>query len=275
MELARGLELEVFARRRAQRPRAADVGAAAGAVVDGGAERQRRAEAAAEHGPRADRVDGRRVDFARDLRVVADHLVAADQDEAVAAREADRARDGGAADRAGRIGRVRGGCGELGLGAVGDLPATDHALQTFGSAGVDYVLSSSPRRILRGEVLDEGMLWPVSFGQAVVASYRHYELASDDPFGMRLALVDRSAVDEVSMLVRRVFDARGIVGGELRGGVGYDQAREVRLWRAGGSLTLAATATTRLSVLYDITNERGAGITGRRHAGGVSLHVDL
>ena len=40
-------------------------------------------------------------------------------------------------------------------------------------------------------------------------------------------------VDEVSMLVRRVFDARGIVGGELRGGVGYDQAREGRLWRAG------------------------------------------
>jgi tetratricopeptide (TPR) repeat protein len=162
----------------------------------------------------------------------------------------------------------------LGLGErPGSLDV--HARQLFGSAGVDYIVSRDPTRVARGEVLDGEMLSPARLSSAAVVSYRHYEMSSDDPFGMRLVLVERSSLDEVSGVIRHVLDRRGVLGAELRGGVGYDWLRDLRLWRGGASLLLSATASSRLTLDYDVASESGTGLVGRRHAGSVMLHVDL
>jgi Flp pilus assembly protein TadD len=154
------------------------------------------------------------------------------------------------------------------------LPMTP-ALQLFGSAGVDIMLSATGDRAVRGESFDREMVVPRGLTPATVVSYRHYEASSDNPFGARLVLVERSSIDELSGLVRHVFDRGGRLGGELRGGLGYDWARYVQQWRAGASLLLSASAWSRLTVDYDVASESGTGLTGRRHLGSVVLHVDL
>ena len=80
-------------------------------------------------------------------------------------------------------------------------------------------------------------------------------------------------------MIRHVFGS-GVLGTELRGGIGYDWQRAVRQWRAGASLLLAATTSSRLTVDYDVASETVigpglTGLTGRRHIGSVVLHVDL
>jgi hypothetical protein len=109
----------------------------------------------------------------------------------------------------------------------------------------------------------------------VVASYRHYEISSEDPFGARLVLVERSSYDEISAVWREVLDEKGALGTEARGGIGYDWGRSTKVWRAGASLILSATSSSRLSADYDIQSESGTGLQGRRHVGSVVLHVDL
>jgi tetratricopeptide (TPR) repeat protein len=149
------------------------------------------------------------------------------------------------------------------------------ANQLFTSAGADIVLQSDPSRAARGELLDNDMLGVRALISSTVLSYRHYETFSDDPFGLRLALVERSSIDEVSGVVRRVFDRKGRVAAEVRGGLGYDWVRYVEQWRAGGSLLLSATQTSRFTFDYDVASESGTGLEGRRHIGQVVLHVDL
>jgi tetratricopeptide (TPR) repeat protein len=149
------------------------------------------------------------------------------------------------------------------------------AQQLFGAAGADFILWASPEKVARGEILDDSMLWPSSLMAAAVLSYRHYELTSDDPFGSRLVLVERSSLDEVSGVIRETFGKRGTLGIELRGGAGYDWERDVRQWRAGGSLLFAATSNSRLTLAYDAASETGTGLTGQRHTGWFVLHVDL
>jgi len=162
----------------------------------------------------------------------------------------------------------------LGLAALADEPAP-HAWQAFGAAGVDYTLHSDPTRTARGEILDGELLAPRALAASTILSLRHYELTSQDPFGARLVLVERSRIDEVSGVLRRVLDRRGVLGAELRAGAGYDWLREVRLFRAGASLLVSATASSRLTLDYDLANESRTGLVGRRHAGSVVLHVDL
>jgi tetratricopeptide (TPR) repeat protein len=161
----------------------------------------------------------------------------------------------------------------LGLEPLMGLPDV-RALQIFGSAGVDVTLHSSDR-VVRGESFDSQMLAPRSLSEAIVVSYRHYEMTSDNPFPGRVVLVERSSIDELSAVARRVIDRKGMFGAELRGGVGYDWVRYVEQWRAGASLLMAATATSRLTVDYDVASESGTGLSGRRHLGSVNLHVDL
>jgi tetratricopeptide (TPR) repeat protein len=163
----------------------------------------------------------------------------------------------------------------LELAPMAGSPDTTPANQLFASGGVDWIVQTDPRSAARGEILDESMLWPSALSAALVVSYRHYQLASDNPFGQRLVLVERSQVDELSAAVRRVFGARGAVGIEARGGAGYDWDRVVQLWRAGGSLFVSPTSNSRLSLIYDAASESGTGLTGRRHIGWVTLHVDL
>ena len=43
------------------------------------------------------------------------------------------------------------------------------------------------------------MLSPRGLASSTVLSLRHYELTSDDPFGERLVLVERSRTDEISI----------------------------------------------------------------------------
>jgi tetratricopeptide (TPR) repeat protein len=149
------------------------------------------------------------------------------------------------------------------------------AQQLFGAAGADFVLWTNPRKFARGEIFDDSMLWPSPLMAAAVLSYRHYELSSDDPFGQRLVLVERSSLDEVSGVIRETFGKRGTLGVEVRGGAGYDWSRDVREWRVGGTLMFAATSNSRLTLAYDAASETGTGLTGQRHTGWFALHVDL
>jgi tetratricopeptide (TPR) repeat protein len=161
--------------------------------------------------------------------------------------------------------------------SLAPLPEMDdvEALQLFGAVGVDLVVAADPARRARGEMLDDDLLSPTGFADAIVLSYRHYELTSDDPFGSRLVLVERSSSDELSAMVRRVVDDDGLFAFELRGGGGYDYLRSAVLWRAGGSLLVSATANSRFAVGYDIASESGTGLDGRRYAGSAMFHVDL
>jgi hypothetical protein len=150
----------------------------------------------------------------------------------------------------------------------------DHALQILGEAGMDVVLGQSGRAA-RGEIYDNDMIAPRGLNSATVLSLRHYEMRSQNPFPERVLLVEQSSVDELSGAFRRVLDGRGILAGELRGGIGYDWDRQMEMWRAGASVLLSASTWSRLTFDYDVANESGSGIVGRRHTGSVVLHVDL
>lgn len=167
-------------------------------------------------------------------------------------------------------GRLR----RLGLEATGVSEMT-HAQQVFGAAGVDLFASVNGAAVARGHMLDEELTSPASVSNAIVVSYRHYEMSSDDPFGTRLFLVERSRMDELSATVRRVIDASGILAGQAQGGIGYDSLREIWQWRAGGQVYLSPTANSRLFASFDFATESGTGLTGRRHEGVLGLHVDL
>jgi hypothetical protein len=147
--------------------------------------------------------------------------------------------------------------------------------QIFAFGGLDVVAWRKPDRVSRAEVFDEEMLAPRAISSSAVLSLRHYEMWSDNPFGQQLFLIERSSIDEASGILRHVLDRGGRIGTELRGGIGYDWGREVRIWRAGGSALLSATASSRLTFDYDVASESGTGLSGRRHAGSVTLHVDL
>ena len=82
-------------------------------------------------------------------------------------------------------------------------------------------------------------------------------------------------MDELSGSTRKVFGDRGMLGAELRGGIGYDWGRQTRQWRAGASLLLSATRTSRFTFDFDTATESTTGIVGRRQQGTVVLHVDL
>jgi tetratricopeptide (TPR) repeat protein len=152
---------------------------------------------------------------------------------------------------------------------------TMDADQIFAFGGLDVVAWRKPERVTRAEVFDEEMLAPRALASSAVLSLRHYEMWSDNPFGQQLFLIERSSIDEASGILRHVLDRGGRVGTEVRGGIGYDWGRQVRIWRAGGSALLSATASSRLTFDYDVASESGTGLSGRRHAGSVTFHVDL
>jgi len=167
------------------------------------------------------------------------------------------------------VGRAR----RLSLQPMGG--ANPMAVQLLGAGGVDWIVRTAPGRVARGQIVDDTMLWPSSIATGIMLSYRHYQLASDNPFGTRVVLVRSSAIDELSATAREVFDRRGILAGELTAGAGYDWDREVRQWRAGTALHLSASTNSRLSAAFDASSEAGTGLVGRRYTGWISLHVDL
>ncbi len=169
---------------------------------------------------------------------------------------------------------VTGRARRLGLSPMPEEPNLS-AQQLFGAGGVDLVLWADPDHVVPGEILDDEMLWPVGMASSAVLSYRHYELFSDDPFGQRLVLVTRSQIDETSGAYRQTLGKGGAVAFEVRGGIGYDWARNVQQWRGGASLLLSPTMNTRFTLAYDASSESGTGLAGRRHTGWIMLHVDL
>lgn len=153
-----------------------------------------------------------------------------------------------------------------------DRPGAD---QTLYLAGADVVLWRKPAAA-RGEMLDDTLINPVALPTALVAGYRHYQVTTTTTpeFADVIDLAPRGAVDEISATLS-FASPRGRFGMEMRGGLGRDTERDARLTRAGGSFVWAPAAAVRFAIGYDAASDLATGLTGRRHTGTFSIHVDL
>ena len=162
----------------------------------------------------------------------------------------------------------------LAPGAAGAPRPESSQLLTW--AGADFVLWQNPLRTLRGQSLDDRLVRPTEVAEALTLSFRHYEVFGrmDPEFRSRIALVTRSTIDNVSMVVRNArFGGRA--GFEARGGLGYESTRRNLLSQGGLSLYVTGSAASRVSISYDYAQETSTGLTGRRHSGWVAYHVDI
>lgn len=157
--------------------------------------------------------------------------------------------------------------------AGGRAPITS---QSLGWAGFDVVAWVDHAHALEGGVLDDGMLWPTQLTDSLVVSYRHYELRSDaEPeFMARISMVPRASIDEGSLVARKVM-AGDRIGVELRGGLGWDRARDVATSHAGASLLATPTRSSRISLTVDVGAESPHGFQWQGRTGWVSYHADL
>jgi tetratricopeptide (TPR) repeat protein len=162
----------------------------------------------------------------------------------------------------------------LAPGAAG--AARPEASQSLSWAGADFVVWQDPIHVLRGQVLDEGLVRQTEVAESVTFSLRHYELfgRSEPEFDRRLMLLPRSSIDSLSLVVRNALGG-GRFGLELRGGLGYERTHRDVLSQGGLTLSLAASAASRVTASYDVAQETITGLTGRRHSGWVAYHVDL
>jgi tetratricopeptide (TPR) repeat protein len=150
------------------------------------------------------------------------------------------------------------------------------ASQLLSWAGADFVMWQNPARTLAGQILDENLVRQTEVAESVTFSVRHYELfgRSDPAFDRRLVLLPRSSINSGSLVIRNALGG-GRFGFELRGGLGYESTRRNVLSQGGLTLSLASSAASRVTASYDIAQETITGLTGRRHTGWVSYHVDL
>lgn len=153
-----------------------------------------------------------------------------------------------------------------------DRPGADQSLYL---AGADVILWRKPAAT-RGEILDDALINPVAISTAIVAGYRHYDVSTTTTpdFASVIDLAPRGAVDELSSTLSFASPG-GRFGLEMRGGIGRDTERDARLTRAGGSLVWAPAAAVRFQIGYDTASDLATGLTGRRHTGSFSIHVDL
>ena len=162
--------------------------------------------------------------------------------------------------------------------SIVESPSNERAFawQRLGVAGVDAVVWRRPAHTVRGEMLDERLIEPTTMSSSLTLAYRHYESSarSTPEFQARLGLVPRSSIDE-GAITASLVSRGGRAGAEFRGALGRDAVRGARTWRAGGGVIWAPTSTTRLRLDYEEATEHAAGLAGRRHAGWMSLHVDL
>lgn len=150
------------------------------------------------------------------------------------------------------------------------------ASQARAWAGADWQLWGDASKQATGEILDDDLLRPTFLANAVVASYRHHEVfaTANAAFVQRLALADRSSIDEVSVALRLAM-RDGRLALDTRGGLSYDRTREI--WIASGNVSLwtATGRSSRLSFMFDIATETDFAISGKRLSGGTTYHVDL
>lgn len=163
--------------------------------------------------------------------------------------------------------RLAGMAGELG-------DATAHQGLAWG--GADYVVWRDFSHEAAGQILDDSMLHATYIADAIVASYRHYEMTdrADDAFMTRLAISPRASIDEVSAVARKAV-AHGRIAAEARGGFGHDWIRDLAIAHGGASLWIAPSRTSRLSLSFDVAKESVGTFQGERRTGWVSYHVDL
>jgi len=150
------------------------------------------------------------------------------------------------------------------------------AWQSLGVAGADVVVWRKPGVSVPGEMLDESLIAPSTLSPAITLAYRHYEVSTrtTPEFASLLGLAPLASVNEVSAATT-LTSPRGRVALQLGGGFAHDNARDARLWRAGGSLTWAPRAATRFALGYDGSSEFASGLVGQRRAGWVSIHADF
>jgi tetratricopeptide (TPR) repeat protein len=162
----------------------------------------------------------------------------------------------------------------LGLDAQGTA-AAPHGWQYMVWGGIDFNLWADPKRVVRGEALDERMVRRTYLADSGVLAYRHFEVWNELGPDFRISLAPRGSVDNGTLAIRKVFGAAGRAGLDLRGGGGYDNQRRRVIWQVGGSFVLAATWSTRLSVSYDRVHETFTGLPGTLQIGWVTFHADL
>jgi tetratricopeptide (TPR) repeat protein len=149
------------------------------------------------------------------------------------------------------------------------------AWQTLWIGGADVVAWRSAAAI-RGEMLDEALIAPMSLHSAVTLAYRHYGVwtQTTPEFATLVDLAPRGSVDEASVATT-LASVGGRLGLELRAGLAHDSARRAREWRAGGSFIWSPFTAARLALGYEEANELATGLAGQRRTGRLSFHVDL
>lgn len=170
------------------------------------------------------------------------------------------------------------GAQERRLSILGDPLSTGRptASQSLSVAGADFVLWRKPGAAVRGEMLDEALIEPVTMTSSITVAYRHYGVSTETTpeFASLIGLAPRGSVDEASTAMMFASPS-GRLGLALSAGVGRDTARDARLRRAGASLNWAPTSAFRLTLGYETATDLVTGLAGERHAGRLSFHADL
>lgn len=156
------------------------------------------------------------------------------------------------------------------------MAGTANAMQALLWTGADLALWTDFSSQATGESLDDDLLRPTYLADSVVAAYRHYELwgESNTMFSDRMSMANRASIDELSMVARKAI-ADGRVAVEAHAGGGRDWARQLFISRAGGSIWIAPTTRSRLSLSVDLVKESARALQGERRSGWMTYHVDL
>ncbi len=154
--------------------------------------------------------------------------------------------------------------------------AAPEASQLLAWTGVDFILWHDPTQVLKGEILDESLLRGSGLAESVTLNLRHYELFGryGDDFTSRIALLDRSSIENGTLVVRNVF-LDGRFAFEAHVGLGWEHHRSQMLSQGGLSLLAMPTPKGRVVASYDMAQEVTTGFAGRRHIGWLSYHADL
>ncbi len=156
------------------------------------------------------------------------------------------------------------------------MDGSPQATQALAWIGADFALWTDFAHEASGQTLDDDLLRPTYLADSVVVAYRHYELwgATNTLFSDRMSLANRASIDEVSIVARKAL-ARGRLAIAANAGGGRDWVRDLFLSRVGGSLWIAPSSRSRLSLSFDVSKESTRALSGERRTGWMTYHVDL
>ena len=162
---------------------------------------------------------------------------------------------------------------QLTLSPQAGLPPPD-ADQLLAWAGLDFNLWTSYARIVKSEAMDERLARRVYMNDALVFSYRNYQLWTESQPDFRISLAPRASINNGSLIFRKVLIG-GRAGLDMHLGGGWDNYRHHTLAQAGGGFTVATGWRTRLLGTYDMAYETATGLLGTLHIGWLTFHADL